>query len=230
MHTTKHITSTLTKIGPWSGIAAVIVFSLSDITLSIATPDYDALGETTSQLMNADARYSLFARSALGIYCILIIPFILSTVEHLQGNQTLNRLRASVLWLHLLASIAAVSFQNESQAIVTSGITVNEIHDRAGEVLYAAALIAITATAIAERTNGNKQLLWTSIFAATTMAATGLGLYLQSFPELTGLEERLGLAAYIAWVITVARFIILNPINRSLLPRQSKENRNRPHK
>lgn len=192
-------------IGPWSGIAACGVFAVTDFALSVATPGYDAVGETTSQLMSEGARYSVLARVGLATYCVLLVPFVMCVTSLFRARQPLTFLRTGALWTHIVASFTAASFQNDSTRVVVSGITVNSIHDRSAEVLFAAAFLAVAATAITARGLGSRRIAWTSVIVAVVMALTGLAMVFDISPAFTGLEERVGLVAYIIWVAVISQ-------------------------
>jgi quinol-cytochrome oxidoreductase complex cytochrome b subunit len=200
----KRATAFLVAIGPWSGIAAWGVIAVTDIVLSVVTPGYDAVGETTSQLMSEDARYSTLARVGLATYSVLLIPFALLVTSHFRALQPLALLRTGALWTHILAGLVAASFQNDSSQDIISGITVNRIHDRSAEVLFAAAFLAVTATAITARGLESRRIAWTSAIVAVVMALTGLGLVFDILPVFTGIEERAGLFAFLIWVAVIS--------------------------
>lgn len=195
----------LVAIGSWSGIAACGVFVLTDFTLSVATPGYDAVGETTSQLMSEDARYSVIARIGLATYCVLLIPYVMRVTSLFRAQQPFAILRTGALWMHILASIAAASFQNDSTSDIFWGITANSIHDRSAEILFAAAFLAVVATAITERELESRTIAWISTIVAFVMALTGLGIVFDVLPAYTGIEERVGLVAYVIWVAVISR-------------------------
>jgi hypothetical protein len=195
----------LVAIGSWTGIAACGVFTVMDFSLSIATPGYDIVGETTSQLMNKDAEYSVLARVSLGVYCVMLIPFVVSVTRHLRGARPLSMLRAIALWVHVFASVTAASFPNDSSTLVTPGITENTVHDRSAEVLFATAFLAVAFTAITERGVESRMLTWISAIVAVIMAVTGLSMAFDVLSVFTGVAERAGLIAYFAWVAVVSR-------------------------
>ncbi len=192
-------------VGPWSGIAACGVFAVTDFALAIATPGYDAVGETTSQLMSEDARYSALARAGLATSSVLLVPFVMCVTSLFRARQPLTFLRTGALWTFVLASFTAASFQNDSTRDVVSGITVNSIHDRSAEVLFAAAFLAVVATAIMARGLESRRIAWTSAIVAVVMALTGLGIVFDISPAFTGIEERIGLVAYLIWVAVISR-------------------------
>lgn len=200
----KRTTAFLVAIGPWSGIAAWGVIAVTDIVLSVVTPGYDAVGETTSQLMSEDARYSILARVGLATYGVLLVPFAMLVTSHFRARQPLVLVRTGALWTHILASLVAASFQNDSGQDIISGITVNRIHDRSAEVLFAAAFLAVTATAITARGLESRRIAWTSAIVAVVMALTGLGIVFDILPAFTGIEERAGLFAFLIWVAVIS--------------------------
>lgn len=211
--------TSLMAIGPWSGIAACGAIAVTYTVLSVVTPGYDAAGETISQLMSEDARYSALARAGLATYCVLLVPFAMLATSLFRARQPLALLRTVALWAHILAGLAAAGFQNDFTGEIISGITANNIHDGSAQVLFAAAFLAVTATALTAHRPESRSIARTSMIVAVVMALTGLGVVFDIPPAFTGVEERVGLAAFLIWVAIISRYAVRLRRSRAQVPR-----------
>ena len=61
-------------LAPWCGIAASVTMASVDLLLAVITPEYDAIGETISEMHSVDMAYSTIARLSLLAYCALASP------------------------------------------------------------------------------------------------------------------------------------------------------------
>ena len=102
-------------LAPWCGVAASITLAGVDLLLAVITPEYDAIGETISEMHSVDMAYSTIARISLLAYCALAVPFTIraSLMPELSGPWV--RRMSFGLWLHIIMGVIAAVFQADSE-------------------------------------------------------------------------------------------------------------------
>ena len=188
-------------VAPWMGVVASIELAGIDLLLAFITPDYDAAGETISQMQGVNAAYADEARLSLLVYCLLIIPFVL-LVTRLPGlRQPWTKVMAFGFWLHLVMGFLTVGFQSEYHRVVFLGFTDNNLHDAAGHVFFVAGILGVVGTVLAmHRVDSYRRLKIASVVAASIMILTGLMFVTRTLNDFMGIHERIGFAAYLIWL------------------------------
>ena len=188
-------------VAPWLGVVASIELAGIDLLLAFITPDYDAAGETISQMQGVNAAYADEARLSLLVYCLLIIPFVL-LVTRLPGlRQPWVKVMAFGFWVHLVMGFLTVGFQSEYHRVVFLGFTDNNLHDAAGHVFFVAGILGVVGTALSmHRVDSYRRLKIASILAASIMILTGLMFVTRTLNDFMGIHERIGFAAYLTWL------------------------------
>ena len=188
-------------VAPWLGVVASIELAGIDLLLAFITPDYDAAGETISQMQGVNAAYADEARLSLLVYCLLIIPFVL-LVTRLPGlRQPWVKVMAFGFWMHLVMGFLTVGFQSEYHRVVFLGFTDNNLHDAAGHVFFVAGILGVVGTALAMHgVDSYRRLKFASIVAASIMILTGLMFVTRTLNDFMGIHERIGFAAYLIWL------------------------------
>lgn len=192
-------------LAPWCGVAASVTLAGVDLLLAVVTPEYDAIGETISEMHSVDMAYSTIARLSLLAYCALFIPFALRAplMPELSGPW-LRYIRIG-LWVHVVMGIIAAAFQADSEWVVALGLTANNIHDGSGHVFYIAGILVVVGVIMAmEDTPSTKRLYSISVYAATIMCCVGIIFVTRIADEFSGLEERIGFAAYLFWLAVMS--------------------------
>ncbi len=188
-------------LAPWCGVAASITLAGVDLLLAVVTPEYDAISETISEMHSVDMAYSTVARLSLLAYCALAVPFTLrvSLMPDLSGPWV--RRMAFGLWLHIVMGVIAAAFQADSEWEVVFGLTANDIHDGSGHVFYVAGILGVVGAIMSmEDTPSTKRLYIVSVAAATVMCCVGLIFVTRVADQYSGVEERIGFAAYLLWL------------------------------
>ena len=72
-----------------------------DLLLAVITPEYDAIGETISEMHSVDMAYSTIARLSLLAYCALIVPFTIRASHMPELSGPWVRVMVFGLWLHI---------------------------------------------------------------------------------------------------------------------------------
>ncbi len=192
-------------LAPWCGIAASVTLAGVDLLLAVITPEYDAIGETISEMHSVDMAYSTIARLSLLAYCALAVPFTLRAPLLPELSGPWARRMALGLWLHVVMGVIAAAFQADSMTEVAFGLTVNDIHDGAGHVFYVAGILAVVGAAMSmEDDPSTKRLYAVSVGAATVMSCVGLIFVTRVADQYSGLEERIGFAAYLLWLTVMS--------------------------
>ena len=188
-------------VAPWLGVVASIELAGIDLLLAFITPDYDAAGETISQMQGVNAAYADEARLSLLVYCLLIIPFVL-LVTRLPGlRQPWVKVMAFGFWVHLVMGFLTVGFQSEYHRVVVLGYTDNNLHDAAGHVFFVAGILGVVGTALAmHRVDSYRILKIASVVAASIMILTGMMFVTRTLNDFMGIQERIGFAAYLVWL------------------------------
>ena len=105
------------------------------------------------------------------------------------------------LWLHIIMGVIAAVFQADSPDEVLLGLTANNLHDGAGHLFYVAGLTGVVGAVMAmDDDPSTRRLFVVSVIVAFVMAQVGLVFVTRVADALTGLEERIGFAAYLLWV------------------------------
>ena len=192
-------------IAPWCGVAACVTLAGVDLLLAVITPEYDAIGETISEMHSVDMAYSTIARLSLLAYCALVVPFALRAPLMPELNGPWLRYISWGLWIHVVMGVIAAAFQADSEDVVAFGLTANNIHDGSGHVFYIAGILAVVGVIKAmEDTPATKRLYSISVFAAAIMCCIGLIFVTRIADEFSGLEERIGFAAYLFWLAVMS--------------------------
>ena len=147
-------------LAPWCGVAASVTLAGVDLLLAVITPEYDAIGETISEMHSVDMAYSTIARLSLLAYCALAVPFALRArlMPELSGPWV--RYITFGLWVHVVMGVIAAAFQADSEDEVVFGLTANNIHDGSGHVFYVAGILAVVGVIKAmENTPSTKGLI-----------------------------------------------------------------------
>ena len=188
-------------LAPWCGVAASVTLASVDLLLAVITPEYDAIGETISEMHSVDMAYSTVARLSLLIYCALIVPFTIRASLMPDLSSPWVRYMSFGLWLHIIMGVIAAVFQADSPDEVLLGLTANNLHDGAGHIFYVAGLTGVVGAVMAmDDDPSTRRLFVVSVIVAFVMAQVGLVFVTRVADALTGLEERIGFAAYLLWV------------------------------
>ena len=192
-------------LAPWCGIAASVTLAVVDLLLAVITPEYDAISETISEMHSVDMAYSTIARLSLLAYCALAVPFTLraSLMPELSGPWV--RRMSFGLWLHIIMGVIAAAFQADSPDEVVFGLTANNLHDGAGHVFYVAGIVGVVGAIMSmEDIPSTKRLYSVSVAAAAVMCCVGLIFITRVADGFTGVEERIGFAAYLLWLVVMS--------------------------
>ena len=188
-------------VAPWFGIAASIQLMGIDLVLAFITPDYDAAGETISQMQGVNAAYADEARLGLLVYCFLIIPFVLLVTRLPNLRQPWVKVMTFGFWVHLVMGFLTVGFQSEYHRVVFLGFTDNNLHDAAGHVFFVAGILGVVGTVMAmHRVDSYRRLKIAGAIAASLMILTGLMFVTRTLNDFMGIHERIGFAAYLTWL------------------------------
>ena len=87
-------------LAPWCGVAASVTLAVVDLLLAVITPEYDAIGETISEMHSVDMAYSTIARLSLLAYCALAVPFTIRASHMPELSGPLGA-------IHVLRAVAA---------------------------------------------------------------------------------------------------------------------------
>lgn len=192
-------------LAPWCGVAASVTLAGVDLLLAGVTPEYDAIGETISEMHSVDMAYSTIARLSLLAYCALFIPFALRAPLMPEISGPWLRYIRLGLWVHVVMGVIAAAFQADSEWVVFLGLTANNIHDGSGHVFYIAGILVVVGVIMAmEDTPSTKRLYSISVYAATIMCCVGIIFVTRIADEFSGLEERIGFAAYLFWLAVMS--------------------------
>ena len=205
-------------LAPWCGIAASVTLVGIDLLLVLITPEYNAIGETISEMHSVDMAYSTIGRLSLVAYCALAVPFTLRVLLLPEIRGPWVRFMAVGLWTHLVMGLIAAAFQSDSLIEIIYGLTANDIHDGAGYAMYVAGIVGVVGTVMAmDPGPSTKRLYSFSVVVAAVMIVTSL-IYVTAIAETymgpeediglaeayTGLGERIGFAAYLLWVVVMS--------------------------
>ena len=70
--------------------------------------------------------------------------------------------------------------------------------------MFAAGFVAVATIAMGATKLESKYLVRLSWVATLVMALTGLGIIFEIFPDTTGVEGRVGFAAYLVWIFSIS--------------------------
>lgn len=189
-------------------VGACVGLALTDGILAAITPGYDAVGETSSQLMSPDARYSEIARTALGLYAVLIVPFATRMTAEMRV-QTGSVARVAVVlviggvWVHLAATMVTALALNDSDNRFIGNITANETHDMAARVMFGAGIAVMIGGSVGYRA----ERLWIGrLMVATAILATAGSIFfaLEIATDYNGVVERFVAVLIVTWISLVA--------------------------
>ena len=197
----------LISVAPWATVLACAGMAVTDVTLAVLTPDYDAVSETSSQLMSPDARYSALARVVLGLYAVLLVPFALALQSRLQhGSRSMRAGRVLVvagMWIHIVASAIGALALNDSDDRVIGSVSANEVHDMAAMIMFIGAFAvivgAITALRSSQIASQGTLYLVLAIFLVV-----GPLFALELWTETNGILERVLAGAFMVWMSVTA--------------------------
>ena len=139
-------------LAPWCGVAASVTLAVVDLLLAVITPEYDAIGETISEMHSVDMAYSTIARLSLLAYCALAVPFTIRASHMPELSGPWVRYMSYGLWLHIIMGVIAAAFQADSPDEVVFGLTANNLHDGAGHLFYVAGLTGVVGAVMAMTT------------------------------------------------------------------------------
>lgn len=193
----------LASVTPWATLAACAGLVTGDIVLSAITPGYNMVGDTNSQLMSSDARYSLAARIILGFYAVLLVPFALSLPNRFTGRPILNAFARAAIWIHIAAALISALALNDSDAGLVGGLDANEIHDGAAIVMFGAALATLVGFAPGYWAAEAKlrRLTYSSL---AILLILGPAFVAEVWTDVNGVMERALALAFMAWLAGIA--------------------------
>ncbi len=187
------------SLAPWTTLTAAIGLAVSDVVLSITTPGYDMAGETSSQLMSPDARFSDLARAFLAIYALLLVPFALQLPKRFGNRSIVAIFTTAALWLHIGAALVSSAALNDSDATVIGDLTANEIHDQAAIVMFGGAFLVLLGSVIGYSTRLALIRLVTRI-ALVMLLVIGPLFIAEVWTDINGVTERALGAAFLVWL------------------------------
>ncbi len=205
---TAHLTRyRLSSIAPWTTLAACAGLAIGDGVLSAITPDHNMVGDTSSQLMSPDARYSVLARVIVGLYAVLLIPLAAGLSDRfsgaVSGRPILAALVVTAIWVHIAAALVSALALNDSEAEVIGGLSANEIHDQAALVMFGAAFAVLVGYAAGHRSSGKAMRLATFV-ALGIFVIPGPLFVAEVWTEVNGVSERILGALFMTWMSVVA--------------------------
>ncbi len=194
-------------IAPPLGVIASVELAGIDIVLAFITPDYNEASETISQMQAPDAAYAAISRLSLLAYAVLVIPFTIRLTALSELRRPWVWLMAFGLWVHVATAYATAGFQSESRTVAFAHFTVNDLHDAMGHIMYTAGVTGMVGFIMAQGGPLAGRLPAFSTAAAAVMIAVGLAFVLRIAQQYTGIEERIGYAAYLLWVGVVSVYL-----------------------
>ncbi len=187
----------------WATLVAVVGLVMTDFVLSIITPDYDVVRETSSQLMNPDARYQALARAALGIHAALLLPLLSVIGNRIGAGQLRSGLITTAFSVYIGASIVSAVAANDSDSKLIGDLTANQVHDLAAIVMFSGAFATV-----AGALTGVRSLAWSTqiaTYAAFTVLVIGGPVFLaEVVTEINGVLERILALTFVAWLGVIA--------------------------
>lgn len=216
------ITSLALAVAPWTTLAACAGLAVADVVLSVLTPGYDAVSETSSQLMSEGARYSALARVTLGLYGVLLAPLALLLWREFVGRQVVRFVAVAGMLVHIIAATVAAVALNDSDSLLIGQLTANDIHDRFAIVMFAAVVPLLVAMAAAGTIKDNRRVVVQApspqrrlgLFTWAVLAAvllSGVLFQLEVLVELNGVLERTTAAVFMVWMAVFAMLVRWTP-------------------
>lgn len=193
----------IASIAAWTTLVACAGLAIADLVLSAITPDYNMVGDTSSQLMSPDARYSSVARVILGLYAALLVPFAAGLSNRFPGKPVAGALAVTGIWVHIAATLISAVALNDSEAGILGGISTNEIHDQAAVLMFGAALAVLTGATFGSRTD-RSTLRMVTFFAFGMLLLLGPVFMAEVWTQLNGVMERLLAASFMTWLAVTA--------------------------
>ncbi len=198
----------LNAAAPVATVIGCVTLAATDSLASVLTPGYDFVGETSSQLMNPEARYSTLTRVSLALYAVLMVPFAtrfsieaVSPPKHVGPAPGL--LAIGGVWVHIVAAIVAAAASNDSNSSVVGSVTANEVHDMAARVMFGAWLAVLIGASLAR--NSDSFLSRKLTITLTALATTGAAVFaFEVVTEINGLLERVIATLLVLWMIAIA--------------------------
>ncbi len=190
-------------VASWVTVLTCAGLATSDFVLALVTPGYDLVGETSSQLMSPDAKYSTPARIFLGLYAVLLLPFALLLPERFSGRTPFAVLSVAGIWVHMGASLVSALALNDSDAKVFGGVTANEIHDEAAIAMFGAAAAALVGAAFGYRSSLRYLRVLTFVVVGV-LAVIGPLFVAEVWTDVNGLAERIMAVSFVAWIAVTA--------------------------
>lgn len=204
-----------------------VSLALIDTVLATATPGYNVIGETSSQLMNPGQPYSTVARVTLALYAVLLIPFGTMLRSGLSESQLVRPLIMSGLWTHIASALITAAALNDSDGMLVGNLSNNEVHDLSAVIMFAAIVPVIAGAAMAQRTMAKVNLSSDSFNATSDTPVAFLSRRLTQLSPLTwltlaivlvsgtlftlemktewnGVLERVTIAAFLTWLSAFA--------------------------
>jgi hypothetical protein len=198
-------------IVPWTTLLACAGLAITDAVLSAATPGYDVVGDTSSQLMSADEPYATLSRVVFGLYGVLLIPLAVVLWGEVKHHRVAGAVAASGMWLHIISAFIGAVAQNDSDVTVIGDLSANEIHDQSAIVMFAAAAIVLAAVVSVRGgwSSASKLLFGMPVRGLTAtlfiiVLVTGTFFVLETWTEWNGVLERMSAGAFVFWMVLFA--------------------------
>lgn len=206
------IASGAVAVAPWTTSVACAGLAVADVVLSAATPGYDFVGQTSSQLMSAGQPYSTVARVTLGLYGVLLAPFAIVLWRVFRGRLIARTVAVTGIWTHIVTALVAAVALNDSDDIVIGGLSANTLHDQAAMLMYVAAAFVLTAASPVQRSGGAARTRWTyekpvrllTWAALTLVLVSGTLFAFEVLTRLDGVMERVTASAFMVWMTAFA--------------------------
>lgn len=202
-HIAPYRSGLIASIAPWTTVAACSGLVIGDLVLSAITPGYNMVGDTSSQLMSPDARYSAATRVIVGLYAVLLVPFALGLSNHFSRRPITEALARTAIWVHIAAAIISALALNDSDAGIIGGLDANDIHDQAAMVMFGAALIVLIGFVFGHRTETARIRLLT-YSSLSIMLIVGPLFVAEIWTDVNGVTERVLAASFMVWMASVA--------------------------
>ncbi len=184
---------------------ACLGLATSDAVLSMLTPGYDMVAQTSSQIMSPDARYSTLARVILGLYAVLLVPF--GVFLHRGSERNAGRLggtgwglAVSGVWVHIAAALIGAVALNDSPDTLIAGLSANRVHDMSALVMFAAGLVTVAGFAAGYDRRGWVQADVTYVVLAV-LTIVGSVFVLEAWTAGNGVLERVLGASFMSWMV-----------------------------
>lgn len=195
-------------VAPYAALIACAALAIVDGVLSAITPGYDTVQETSSQLMNEEARYSAIARITLGLYAVLIVPFAVQlSLQFSKYDGARSRVAGLLaiggIWIHVVSGIVAALALNDSDSGVIGNVTANNVHDMSARVMFGAGIAMLVGASVhywPRRSLFSRYTVTTAVLAA----ATSIVFAMETATGINGVLERVIGWLFLSWISVVA--------------------------